>query len=338
MKPFKTLFVCEFITGGGLLGEDLPESLATEGALMRDALLSDLSELKSWQIISTLDSRLGSLVDHTECCKIYPEEDAWEIWRHCMATADAVWAIAPESNGVLLRMAAMAQSSQAQWLGPGLNAIEIATDKHQMARVLADAKLPIIPTFFYDEWMPDDGLWLVKPNDGAGCEATFVLNTAHAVKAWFSEDATRKLSHIIQPYMTGVPASVSVLGLKEQVVVLSCNLQTIRLQDGQLHYSGGVINGAADYWQALTNLVQQIKAVIPDLQGYFGVDVLLGSSNTDVPIIVEINPRLTTSYVYLRDALGCNPAQLVLETMLGGATDVSEVKRNRIEFKLEHAT
>ena len=96
--------MCEFITGGGLVGEDLPESLAREGALMRDALLKDLSELRDWQIISTIDSRLDKPADHVQCRKVYPVQDVWEVWRQCMTTADAVWAIAPESSDVLLRM------------------------------------------------------------------------------------------------------------------------------------------------------------------------------------------------------------------------------------------
>ena len=33
------------------------------------------------------------------------------------------------------------------------------------------------------------------------------------------------------------------------------------------------------------------------------------------PVVLEINPRLTTSYVGLRPALGRNPAALVLELL-----------------------
>jgi predicted ATP-grasp superfamily ATP-dependent carboligase len=36
---------------------------------------------------------------------------------------------------------------------------------------------------------------------------------------------------------------------------------------------------------------------------------------SDGPVAIEINPRLTTSYVRLRDALGANPAGLVLQLL-----------------------
>jgi predicted ATP-grasp superfamily ATP-dependent carboligase len=49
------------------------------------------------------------------------------------------------------------------------------------------------------------------------------------------------------------------------------------------------------------------------LWGYVGVDLVLADAG---PIVLEINPRLTTSYCGLRDALGINPAALVLDGTL----------------------
>jgi predicted ATP-grasp superfamily ATP-dependent carboligase len=49
-------------------------------------------------------------------------------------------------------------------------------------------------------------------------------------------------------------------------------------------------------------LSQQAIEGVPDLLGYFGVDLLLAdTAETDAPdVAVEINPRLTTSYLGLR--------------------------------------
>jgi predicted ATP-grasp superfamily ATP-dependent carboligase len=43
-----------------------------------------------------------------------------------------------------------------------------------------------------------------------------------------------------------------------------------------------------------------------------GVDVLI---QKDAIVVVEINPRLTTSYVGLHRASGCNPARLVVDML-----------------------
>ncbi|OYY50874.1 MAG: hypothetical protein B7X95_05025 [Methylophilaceae bacterium 17-44-8] len=337
MQSQRTLLVCEFITGGGLVGADLPESLAREGALMRDALLRDLILLNEWQIITTHDARVPPPDDKVNSHAITPEQDIWAVWRDCMALADAVWVIAPESEGVLLRIAELANANQALWIGATQEAIAISSDKYRMAQVLAKAKLPVIPSYIYEEWMPNnDGSWVVKPNDGAGCAVTFVFSNAKDVNQWFDADARRSHTHIIQPYLLGIPASISVIGSKHSIIVLSCNLQSMRLHHEQLSYTGGVINGAVEYWVQLSELAQQVKEAIPGLMGYFGIDVLL---HTDVEYgisIIEINPRLTTSYVYLNEAIGCNPAKLVLDAMFKECVDVTAIKRNLVEFNVEN--
>ena len=49
---------------------------------------------------------------------------------------------------------------------------------------------------------------------------------------------------------------------------------------------------------------------MPGLSGYVGVDVVLGNDGRDWAI--EINPRLTTSYVGLRALAGFNLAEAML--------------------------
>ena len=58
---------------------------------------------------------------------------------------------------------------------------------------------------------------------------------------------------------------------------------------------------------------------IPGLWGYVGVDLMLAKEG---PVVLEINPRLTTSYCGLRRALGINTAAMVLDLLrTGGAAD-----------------
>ena len=46
----------------------------------------------------------------------------------------------------------------------------------------------------------------------------------------------------------------------------------------------------------------------PGLDGFIGIDVILTEEG---PVVVEINPRVTTAYAGLRQALGLNPATLL---------------------------
>lgn len=331
MKSQQTLFVCEFITGGGFTGVALPESLAHEGLMMRDALLNDLAALEDWHLVTTHDSRVSPPLIHS--IAIDNSSDAWAIWRECMVAADAVWVIAPETDNILYQMAEMARELQVRWIGPQLEAIAVTSQKYLTAQTLARAGLPVIPTYFLSEWLPSaDTSWVVKPNDGAGCESTFIFHDATTLKAWFAEEPQRENTHVIQPYVTGTPASICVLGFNDEVLLLSCNFQSIVVQDGKLGYEGGLINGATAYWPQLSQLAHAIKAAIPGLVGYFGVDVLLDTPDAGALAIVEINPRLTTSYTYLNQAMGCNPAVMVMDAMLAPAFTPPAFQRKQIEF------
>jgi hypothetical protein len=59
--------------------------------------------------------------------------------------------------------------------------------------------------------------------------------------------------------------------------------------------------------------------VVPGLLGYVGVDVLLGDDGQDW--VIEINPRLTTSYVGLRALAASNLCE-ALWRIVRGAADV----------------
>lgn len=333
MKSQQTLFVCEFITGGGFVGAALPSSLAQEGLLMRDALLRDLALLDAWRLVTTHDSRVPPPVAAVNSMAVEDTHDVWAIWQQLMATADAVWVVAPETDGILHRMALMAQDAQVRWIGPQPEAIAATSQKHLMAQILTDAGLPVVPTYFFSEWVPDSHTtWIVKPNDGAGCASTYVFNQIAALKGWFAEAPQRQHTHVIQPYIAGTPASMCVLGLNDKALLLSCNLQLMVLRGEQLSYAGGVINGAAAYWPSLNQLAHAIQAAIPGLVGYYGVDVLLDTQEAGGVTIVEINPRLTTSYVYLQQAMGYNPAALVMEAMLAPAFTPPVIQREQIEF------
>jgi predicted ATP-grasp superfamily ATP-dependent carboligase len=64
-------------------------------------------------------------------------------------------------------------------------------------------------------------------------------------------------------------------------------------------------------------LVTRVARAMPGLAGYFGIDVILSE---DGPRVVDVNPRLTTSWVGLRAALGFNPAKLVLDLLAEDGT------------------
>ena len=310
------IFVCEFITGGGLYREPLSTSLAHEGAMMRSALLSDLAELDGIEVITTCDARLPAPANVNQVVRISQEDDVWQSWGDGIAQADALWPIAPESSGALLRLSELAISHNKVLLGSTPQAVKVASSKLATLRLLESAGLSVVPTFTLAEWQPNQSdTWVAKPDDGVGCLDTGYFETTSSLMDWMQQG--RQATHVIQPYIKGEPASLSMLCEQGQAWLMSCNRQRISLrsvsqESGKFSYAGSVVNGMAQYWHRFDEIAQAVAAAMPGLAGYVGVDVLVNDQDI---YVLEVNPRLTTSYVGLHQAMAHNPAKLVLDLL-----------------------
>ena len=270
--------MCEFITAGGFNHVDLPASpitasLVHEGELMRDALLHDLSELP-YHIATTVDARLNRPQKCQSCLTINTDDDVWQIWAQQMQQADAVWLIAPETDGLLKKLTELAALQGALVLGCGPASIAITSEKLATYLALTQAGIATIATYTVDSWPNIDGQWITKPNDGAGCTDTMRFEKADDLSRWMMQHEKLK-SHVIQPYLTGVAASISCVMHQGRAQVLSCNTQHIIINNNQLHYQGNQVNGMRDYWPQFEILAQSVAQIFFDLAGYVGIDVIV---------------------------------------------------------------
>ena len=283
---------------------------------MRDALLQDLSELP-YEIITTVDARLAAPALCSKCVEVSPHDDVWQIWQDLISKCDAVWLIAPETGDVLKKITQIAENVkkdglQPAWiLGCGLASIEVSSSKMATYLALESAGIASIPTHRYENWPKSHWIWLAKPNDGAGCSDTACFNNPDDLADWI-EDNHKQSTHVIQAYQPGDAASISCVMRHGKAHILSCNAQTIEINNHMLSYTGGVVNGMRDYWPQFEFIANKIAQALPDLAGYVGIDVIV---DDDEIIVVEINPRLTTSYIGLRESIGVNPAELIISTL-----------------------
>ena len=302
--------MCEFITAGGLNRADLPPTLAREGLMMRDALLHDLSMIPDVEVITTHDARLSSPL--LSSIPIGAQDDRLFIWQSALQNCDAAFIIAPETGGQLAELVELVNHCKIVHLGSSLNAIKVAGSKYQTFQLLTKAGLNVVPTYYLNEFSAlvskdDSQKWVVKPDDGVGCEGAIVFIN--------QMEAERYLLHqigisVIQPYVSGISASISMLCLNGEAWVLSCNLQKVILVDSRFFYRGSVVNGLPLNYVRFTKVAAQIAQAMPELAGYVGVDVILNEDNIT---ILEINPRLTTSFVGLNQSLGINPTRLIVD-------------------------
>ncbi len=335
--PIKTIFVCEFITCGGLNDSDLPSGLLEQGLVMRDALLHDLSSLPC-QIVTTVDTRVALPIDSHTCYLIDAGDDVWGIWEEVVNAVDAVWLIAPETGGDLSKLTALALECDKFILGSGLTAVNTCSSKLATYALLKQAGMKTVATYQYAQWSKMEGLaWLAKPDDGAGCEEVVCFDSALLLEQWLLKNNHTK-THVIQPYFQGTAGSISCVMNKGVAHLLSCNKQLIGKENNELEYKGCMVNGMQQYWRKFSKLANQIAQLLPDLNGYVGIDVIVGNEADGKAeiIVVEINPRLTTCYVALKTATGYNPAELLMNTLIQTDYEWPILQRNEVMVEVAY--
>jgi tyramine---L-glutamate ligase len=301
---------------------------------MRDSVLCDLGRMPDVSTLCTYDPRLlpPAHVDQA----IAAEGDVRALWTACIAQADAVLPIAPESGNILLTLTELVIAQGKVLLGCGTDGIALASSKLATCQRLQSSGIAVVPTYETAMFTAQQfGRCVVKPDDGAGCEGALVFSSAQEFEEWLAgvpEDI-----YVAQPYLSGTPASLSMLCKDGRAWLLSCNLQKVSLQSRKFVYDGSVVNGAIEYWAEFDRLARDIARAVPGLAGYVGVDVIIHDGGISV---LEINPRLTTSYVGLYRAMGCNPAEMLVDLLYNArfssaGFQMPVIQRNRVEVGLD---
>ena len=307
------LLVYEFITGGGMLGEPLPDSLQREGEMMRDALLCDLAVVDGITIAMSCDPRCVPAADlhGVEIMVANERETRDEFFQRAISNSKMLWPIAPESDGALERLATTARKAGKIVLASDAATLACAASKRATSRALNAAGVKCVPTFsVQDQWPALPGPWVVKPDDGAG--AIGIGLQANQDAAFQACLATSRTPLVAQPWLAGEALSLSMLCARGQGLLLSVNRQHVLINADEIKLVGITVNALPRDSKKFTQLAQDISAALPGLWGYVGVDLILAN---DELTVLEINPRLTTSYCGLREALDINVAKLVLQLL-----------------------
>ncbi|MEZ6067491.1 MAG: ATP-grasp domain-containing protein [Planctomycetaceae bacterium] len=150
---------------------------------------------------------------------------------------------------------------------------------------------------------------VVKPRYGAGSTLTQLCwsRAEYVAAVERCQSTSPPTAAIVQPYVPGRAISIAALIPDPLEAGLSCFpvAEQRLLDDGSFGYVGGLIPAFDVPVASIEETVARCAAAIPGLRGYVGFDLLLPSLSPESPILVEINPRLTTSYVaYRRLAVG----------------------------------
>ena len=286
----------------------LPATLFREGDMMISAILRDLVDAGHTDLVCTRDKRLEASVPDIEF--VPAEKNIWEQWEQLIYESDAVLVIAPESNDVLYKLTRLVEQCNRTLIGCSSNIVRLTGSKQKCCDWLLENNLPSIPVHSDITQIPDcENGWVVKPDDGVGGEGVVYVETKEKLERFLAGENQSNL--VFQEFIPGIPASISMITANGEILVLSYNRQYFDFSvDGRGKLSGLLVNGLTKQKTILDKIARQVGVKLPSSCSYIGIDLIIAK---DGPGIVEINPRLTTAYAGLRQAMGCNPAEFIME-------------------------
>jgi predicted ATP-grasp superfamily ATP-dependent carboligase len=153
-----------------------------------------------------------------------------------------------------------------------------------------------------------------KPRFGAGSQATFLVQDKDELRRALTQARAEGWSGemILQRYAPGLAASVAFLVVGGERHSLPAVEQRLS-GEGRFRYRGGRLP-LADYLdRRARKLAERAVESVDGLHGWFGVDLVLGDAvDGSGDVAIEINPRLTTSYLGLRRLARFNLAEALL--------------------------
>jgi predicted ATP-grasp superfamily ATP-dependent carboligase len=294
------LFLYEYLCGGALTGVPGAESLRREGRAMLAALLADFAACPDLRVTTLLDAAVA-VPPRVRIERAGPDREG--AFARLAAAADFTLVVAPEIDGILFRLCRTVEAVGGRLLGPSSSAVALTGDKFALVRHLTERGVPTPRCVAWParELAPP---LVCKPRDGAGSQATFLIacegDRATAEGRAVAEGRTGPL--LGQPFVPGLAASVALLIGPGRRLALPAARQHLS-DDGRFRYLGGSLPLPDALDRRARALAERAVAAVEGLAGYVGVDLVLGATAADDRVI-EINPRLTTSYVGLR-ALAC---------------------------------
>jgi predicted ATP-grasp superfamily ATP-dependent carboligase len=288
---------------------------------MLQAALEDFQRIRGVQTLTLLHDRCACDFEagvRLRCTR----ESEQASFQQLASIADYSFIVAPENDDTLLTRCRWVGKSGGNLLGASPDSVALCGDKLALSHHLQcrGVRTPVSRYFSTNEipcYGPFPLVW--KPRYGAGSQATFLVKDEAELRACadrallehFASDA------IVQPFVSGLPVSVSFLVGPHSRVALLPAAQHLS-SDGRFRYLGGSVPLPSELARRAVQLATQALESIPGLMGYVGVDLVLGDAGDgSQDWVVEINPRLTTSYVGLRTLARTNLAEALLQAANG---------------------
>jgi len=297
---------CQPATGGGTTA-----ALRGEGLAMLAAVMEDLGQVPGVAPVALVAADLPTVAFPHQTIEPGVEK---RRFLELAGRSRFTLVIAPETDGLLEQRCRWVQKGGGRLLGPDPEAVHLTADKLALAEHLFAHRIPTPATFTArPSWLTPPAVY--KPRFGAGSLLTFLLKSLderERIRRAFPD-----VEFVLQWYHRGVAASVTFLVGPDVCVPLRPARQNIRIRSGEMSYRGGEAPLQEPFAGRATELAARAVQSVPGLRGYVGVDVVLDRGKDHRDVVIEINPRLTTSYLGLRRMSRVNLAAAMLDAVQG---------------------
>ncbi len=341
------IFIFEHISGGGFNRENIPSSLFCEGFGMLRSIVTDFKAI-DFEIFTLIDYRIVFLSGYLEADfikQVNAEDNYIKEFKKLVKRCEYCFIIAPEFSNILYDLTKIASKSGRKILSVDLTGIQIGASKIKTHEFFKKKKVNTPQTyqvpfkdnsldfrFILQKFKELKSPIVIKPNDGVGGESIFYFESDRQIKDFFQGsiyDLDFNRNYILQEFIEGDDLSISLIGFsgnkKSTPLILSVNSQDINIKNKTGEYLGGH-TPVESHEQIINNLTKITNNLdFSKFTGYFGIDFVKGANQ--LITFIEINPRLTTSYIGIRNVICRNPVELILYSK------INFVDFSAIEFK-----
>jgi predicted ATP-grasp superfamily ATP-dependent carboligase len=322
------LLILEYVSGGGYADQKLSASILSEAYGMARSLISDC-KAAGHNVSTVMDSRIKEFNPPNEADKIVSVSSPKELYaklEKISGRVDAVYVIAPESGQVLAKLVETVEASGGTSLNCGSDAIKRVSNKMTVYETLERIGLKAPETVLLDINEKTENInrsikelgypMVFKPLDGVSCEGLSIVkdggDVAGAVKKVARESMSKQF--MAQKRVRGKAASACVISTGDKALSVTLNRQFVTLAspDEQSGYYGGAVPFDHKLEKKALKAAEKAVEAVSGLKGYVGVDMIL---TEEEPVIMEVNPRLTVSYIGLRKATSFNPAEAIINAV-----------------------
>ncbi|MFX0116506.1 MAG: ATP-grasp domain-containing protein [Candidatus Hodarchaeota archaeon] len=298
------IFVCEFVSGGGLSSEYVSSSLFSEAFAMLRVLLSSFASGGD-HTITLIDKRIAPIAESLPGQTLFVKSETafYENLQRYATKADLIICVAPETDGCLSHCSHLLETAApGKLLGCSEEFIQLSGNKWQTATCWNSLGLATPETYrvTFDKarafLQEKAGSYVVKPLDGVSGDGIVLLSTPEDL-----ENISQHLSYLmdgdflLQEFKKGLHGSFSFI-CGDMPFLLSSNRQLIKIHDqtGFFEYQGGETPWKHPQVPLISEKAKKFLKQSSGAHGWVGIDFVVNSGKS---WLIECNPRMTSSVV-----------------------------------------